>query len=72
MKNIKLIILGVSVTSVIVLTSYVWFATAGTWKIWPASTNYYNLLANAFIQGKVSLDLKVPQELLALSNPYKL
>jgi hypothetical protein len=71
MKNIKHIILGVLITSVIVLTSYVWFATAGTWKIWPTSTNYYNLLANAFIQGQVSLDLEVPQELLALSNPYK-
>lgn len=71
MKNIQHIILGVLITSVIVLTSYVWFATAGTWKIWPSSTNYYNLLANAFIQGQVSLDLEVPQELLALSNPYK-
>ena len=71
MKNIQHIILGVLITSVIVLTSYVWFATAGTWKIWPSSTNYYNLLANAFIQGQVSLDLEVPQELLALPNPYK-
>jgi hypothetical protein len=72
MKNIKHIILGVLITSMVVLASYVWFATAGTWKIWPTSTNYYNLLANAFIQGQVSLDLEVPQELLALSNPYKI
>ncbi len=34
------------------------------------ASNYYNLLANAFVRGQVSLDIEVDHKLLALPNPY--
>jgi hypothetical protein len=53
-----------------VTSIYVWFTSAGTWITLPKSTDYYNLLANAFVHGQVSLEVKVPPQLLALPDPY--
>jgi hypothetical protein len=53
-----------------VISIYIWFASAGTWADWPKASNYYNLLANAFAHGQVSLDLEVSPKLLALPDPY--
>ena len=64
-------IYGSAVFSFLVVASlYVWFVSAGTLKTLPESTDYYNLLANAFVHGQVSLEVKVPPQLLALPDPY--
>jgi len=65
------LIYGSAVFSFLVVASlYVWFVSAGTLKTLPESTDYYNLLANAFVHGQVSLEVKVPPQLLALPDPY--
>jgi hypothetical protein len=53
-----------------VISIYGWFASAGTWITLPESSSYYNQLANAFVHGQVSLEIKVNPQLLALSDPY--
>jgi hypothetical protein len=62
----SVILVFLAVTSI-----YVWFTSAGTWKTLPKSTDYYNLLANAFVHGHVALDVEVPSQLLALPDPYE-
>ena len=54
----------------VVVLGYWWFITAGKMFEWPASSYYYNLLADAFLKGQVHLLIEPGQELLALSNPY--
>ncbi len=55
--------------SVIVLI-YIWIISIGTWTIWPATTNYYDLLAKGFSHGQLSLEEKPDPALLALADPY--
>lgn len=53
-----------------IILVYTWFATAGTWAIWPMSTDYYDQLATALVQGQVALDREVNPLLLKLPNLY--
>ena len=53
-----------------ILLIYVWVISIGTWTNFPATTNYYDLLANAFNHGHLSLETKPDPALLALDNPY--
>jgi len=62
----------VSLAGMAIIIVYVWFATAGTWHIWPASTTNYDQLANAFVEGHVYLDEKVSPLLLSLPDPYNI
>jgi hypothetical protein len=56
--------------SLFVLLGYWWFITAGKMFEWTAWSAYYNLLADAFLQGQVHLLVEPGKELLALVNPY--
>jgi hypothetical protein len=49
---------------------YIWVISIGTWTTWPATTNYYDLLANAFRHGQLHLETKPDPALLALQDPY--
>jgi hypothetical protein len=58
--------LGVLVTVVLAL----WYITCGAWTHWTPYSHYFDLLANAFHAGQLSLLEAPPPELLALENPY--
>jgi len=49
---------------------YIWIISIGTWTTWPATTNYYDLLANAFSRGQLHLEEKPDPALVALDDPY--
>ena len=49
---------------------YVFFVSVGHWVIWPSTTNYYDLLAEAFIQGKAALPIEPSPLLAELDDPY--
>src|SRR5258708_28798688 len=49
---------------------YVWFISSGQWINWHTTTGFYNLMADGFRHGQVSLVLKPDPKLLALENPY--
>ena len=49
---------------------YIWVISIGTWTTWPVTTDYYNLLANAFSHGQLSLETKPDPALLALDDLY--
>ncbi len=66
----RLIYVSAFFSSFVIIGIYVWFATAGTWIKWPAPSSYYDWLANSFVQGKVSLDVKVDPKLLTLPDPF--
>lgn len=51
---------------------YWWVITSGLWTVWPTATSYYDKLADAFLQGQVSLLEKPSSELLSLKDPYDL
>jgi len=53
-----------------VLLSYVWWVSLGLWTTFPASTDYYDLLASAFSHGQLALEIQPDPALLALENPY--
>jgi len=53
-----------------VVAAYIWFASLGTWRDWPAGTHYYDRLATAFAQGHSWLDAQPDAALLALRDPY--
>ena len=53
-----------------IILIYIWIISIGTWTTWPVTTNYYDLLANAFSHGQLHLELKPDPRLLALENPY--
>jgi hypothetical protein len=48
----------------------IWIVSAGRMIDWPTSTNYYSLLADAFLHGQTSLRQAPSPELLALPDPY--
>jgi hypothetical protein len=48
----------------------IWIVSAGRMIDWPASTNYYSLLADAFLHGQTSLRDGPSPQLLALPDPY--
>lgn len=59
-----------SLACVVVILIYIWFISAGTWRNWPRTSNYYSLLAESFQNGQLSLQEKPDPALLALPNPY--
>ncbi|MGA2232016.1 MAG: hypothetical protein ABSH22_14055 [Tepidisphaeraceae bacterium] len=54
----------------LLLVSYLWCATAGTWRHWHTFSNDESVQATAFLHGKLSLPIQPPAALLALSDPY--
>jgi len=54
----------------LIVLIYVYIISIGTWANWPATTNYYDLLANAFSHGQLHLVEKPDPALLALDDPY--
>jgi hypothetical protein len=48
----------------------IWIISAGRMIDWPTSTNYYSLLADAFLHGQTSLRDGPSPQLLALPDPY--
>ena len=53
-----------------IILIYIWIISIGTWTTWPVTTNYYDLLANAFSHGQLHLETKPDPALLALDDPY--
>jgi hypothetical protein len=63
------VVAGLSIIA-LAIPVYLWIATVGFLDPWPASTSYYDRLADAFRSGRTSL-LEGPDERLrALPNPY--
>lgn len=59
-----------SISVLLVLITYVWFISFGSWTHWPSITNDYIQLATAFQHGSLSLEIKPSSAVLALQNPY--
>jgi hypothetical protein len=57
-------------TALAVVVVYVWLISVGFWTRWPASTAYYDRLAEAFLHGQTSLLEQPDPALLALDDPY--
>lgn len=53
-----------------IILIYIWVISIGTWTTWPVTTDYYNLLANAFSHGELHLETKPNPALLALDDLY--
>lgn len=66
----RLITVGLLAVNLLVVLIYVWFISVGRWTNWPASSNYYDLLAVAFSHGRIALETEVDPALLALPDPY--
>lgn len=49
---------------------YGWLVSVGHWTLWPDTTAYYDLLAEAFLNGQVSLLIEPPPALEGFENPY--
>ncbi len=58
-------------TTLLVLGLYLFFASAGTWSIWPEYSRYYDDLATAFRAGHLYLGIQPSTAFLALSDPYE-
>jgi len=54
----------------IVLLFYLWIVSVGRWDDWPASSEYYDQLADAFLHGQVHLLNKPDTGLATLEDPY--
>jgi hypothetical protein len=50
--------------------TYVFLVSVGQWTKWPRTTQYYDLLAQSFIRGAVSLPIEPSPLLAELENPY--
>lgn len=55
---------------VIIFGVYAWFMTYGTFTRWDHTSNYYAQLSDAFLDGRLNLDVKPSHELLTAANPY--
>ena len=60
-----------ALSALAVVAIYVFFVSAGLWTKWPATTDFYAQLAQAFDHGQVSLLTKPDPSILALQNPYQ-
>ena len=51
---------------------YVWTVTSDnlSWRFGSKQTDYYNLLVDGFLEGRLSLKAEVAKELLACADPY--
>jgi hypothetical protein len=50
--------------------TYVWLVSVGRWTDWPSTTDYYEMLANAFHNGQTHLMIDPDPRLLELPDPY--
>lgn len=64
------ILISVGHVWLVVFLLYVWFITYGNWTTWNHTTNYYEPQAEAFIHGKLNVDLDPGAALLASPDPY--
>ncbi|HEY2982007.1 MAG TPA: hypothetical protein VGJ22_12560 [Anaerolineales bacterium] len=64
------ITLGVIAINLLMALIYVWFVSVGRWTDWPASSNYYDMLATALSHGHIALETEADPALLALPDPY--
>lgn len=55
---------------VVIVLTYVWLVSVGRWTDWPGTTDYYEMLANAFQHGQAHLMIDPDPRLLELSDPY--
>ena len=49
---------------------YTWFVSVGHWTVWPQTTQYYDMLADAFLHGQTALLIEPPPELASLKYPW--
>lgn len=68
-KKTSVFFLVIHIWAIIILI-YTWFVTFGTFTEWRASTRYYSLLATAFGNGNLYVDVAPGAELLAAEDPY--
>ncbi|UCF61237.1 MAG: hypothetical protein JSV37_00755 [Anaerolineaceae bacterium] len=68
-KERKARLVSWSLFAVIVLI-YVWLVSVGRWTNWPGTTDYYEMLANAFHHGQTHLRIDPDTRLLELPDPY--
>ncbi len=66
------VVLVASMSVLVVVVVYGWFASFGSWTNWPnlGYAPYYDQLATAFRHGQLALRMKPAPALLALANPY--
>ncbi len=57
-------------SAVLAIFIYYWFITGAKWA-WTPYTHYFDMLANAFLKGSVSLLEKPPAALANITNPYE-
>ncbi len=57
------------ISAVLVIFIYFWFITGAKWA-WTEYSSTYDMLANAFLRGSISLLEKPSQALMNLENPY--
>ena len=57
-------------SAVLAIFIYFWFITGAKWA-WTPYTHYFDMLANAFLKGSVSLLEKPPAALANIANPYE-
>ena len=62
--------LAILITFVLVELMYVWIVSAGHMNVWPQTTEYYSLLADAFSNGQTALMIEPSPLLSELDNPY--
>jgi len=55
--------------TLLVIVISAWYITSGLWK-WTPASHYFDLQADAFLSGSLSLLQEPPAQLLALPNPY--
>lgn len=62
--------LPILIIFVFVELMYVWIVSTGHMTAWPQTTEYYNLLADAFSSGQTALMIEPSPLLSELDNPY--
>jgi len=62
--------LATLITFMLVELMYVWIVSTGHMTVWPQTTEYYNLLADAFSNGQTALMIEPSPLLSELDNPY--
>jgi len=55
---------------VVAVAAYAWIGSVGTWTNWPPTTSDFDLLAQGFVHGQLSLPVRTPPELLDMPDPY--
>ena len=62
--------LAILIAFVLVELMYVWIVSTGHMNVWPDTTEYYDLLAEAFSSGQTALMIEPSPLLSELDNPY--